>query len=173
MRSNALLLLAGAGALLLISRQASADTLTADGGSWDATLVPSQYRKLIRDEETYWDMPVNLLARLLYQESRYRPDIISGAVRSSKGAAGIAQFMPQSISGVPLSVALDPLQAIPAAAAMLVRLHDRFGTWAEALAAYNWGEGNLNSFGIASAPAETRNYYTGILADIGVSTTAA
>lgn len=175
MKSNALLFgLAGAAVLFLISRQAAADTLPADGGgSWDESLIPPQYVKLIRTEESYWDMPRNLLARLLYQESRYRPDIITGAVRSSQGAVGIAQFMPESISGVPLAIALDPFKAIPAAAEMIIRLHDRFGTWAQALAAYNWGEGNLSNFGLASAPTETQNYYTQILADIGVSTTAA
>lgn len=48
-------------------------------------------------------------------------------------------------------------------------LYRQTGDWAQALAAYNWGIGNVRRKGLAAAPAETRNYYAGILADIGLA----
>ena len=61
---------------------------------------------------------------------------------------------------------LDPFQAIDGAGRYLASLYRQTGSWTEALAAYNWGIGNVNRRGIASAPTETRNYYTQILADV-------
>ncbi|HKJ08910.1 MAG TPA: lytic transglycosylase domain-containing protein, partial [Gammaproteobacteria bacterium] len=75
-------------------------------------------------------MPHNLLARLLYQESRYREDIISGRTVSSAGAVGIAQLIPRFFPDID---ARDPRQAIPAAARYLARLCRQFGSWALAL----------------------------------------
>lgn len=145
-----------------------------DGAVWSESKIPAQYLALIRAQEAQYRMPKNMLARLLFQESRYNPQVISGAVRSPRGAAGIAQFMPENISGVPEAVALDPFQAIPAAAAMLARLYKRFSSWSAALASYNWGEGNVAAWlrtgkGVKGdvMPLETQKYYSQILADVG------
>jgi soluble lytic murein transglycosylase-like protein len=64
---------------------------------------------------------------------------------------------------------LDPAQAIPAAGAYLRRLYDATGTWSKALAAYNWGIGNVQRKGLAAAPAETRAYVAQITGDTGVT----
>lgn len=111
-------------------------------------------------------LPRDLLARLLWQESRYREDIITGRTRSSVGALGIAQFMPATAADFGVDP-LEPFQAIEGAARYLGQLFRQFGNWPEALAAYNWGPGNVKRKGLAAAPLETRNYYTQILADIG------
>lgn len=113
-------------------------------------------------------IPENLMTRIAWQECRFRADIISGRVRSSAGAAGMWQLMPIHWTYV------DPLNwkaSAEYAADMMVRLYGRFGTWALALAAYNWGEGNLSRKGIAAAPRETRNYYAQILGDLGMAVT--
>lgn len=151
-----------------------------DGMVWNESLIPQQYLSTIRAAESRYRMPRNLLARLLWQESRFRPDIINGTTRSAAGATGIAQFMPERISGVPESVALDPFRAIPEAAAMLSRLYSRFGQWSYALASYNWGEGNVSAWlktgrGVKGQkmPLETSNYFTQVLADIGMPVTTA
>jgi soluble lytic murein transglycosylase-like protein len=39
-------------------------------------------------------LPVEFFARLIWQESRLRPDAIGPVTRSGKRAQGIAQFMP-------------------------------------------------------------------------------
>jgi len=127
--------------------------------------APDQYAGMIERAERENGIPPMMLERLLYQESRYRADIISGAVRSPAGAVGIAQFMPATA----VEMGIDPLkpeQAIPAAARYLRRLYNKFGNWSEALAAYNWGQGNVARKGIDAAPRETRNYYAQILADV-------
>jgi soluble lytic murein transglycosylase-like protein len=131
-------------------------------GLWRA---PSQYAGLIAQAETAQGIPATMLERLLYQECRYRADIISGATRSPVGALGIAQFMPATAAEMGINP-LDPKQAIPAAAKYLAGLYRKFGNWTEALAAYNWGQGNVQRKGIAAAPRETRNYYSQILADV-------
>lgn len=136
---------------------------------WNESLVPEQYRAAIRSAETARNLPAGMLARLLYQESHYRPDIISGATRSKVGALGIAQFMPATAAELGINP-LDPFQAIPAAAAYLVNIKRYLGvnaSWAEVLAGYNWGMGYVKTRGIAAAPAETVTYYTSILSDIG------
>lgn len=134
---------------------------------WSPETVPAQYRAPIAAAEAASGIPENMLARLLYQESRFRPEIIDGRKKSPAGALGIAQFMPGTAAEMGINP-LDPLQAIPAAGRYLRRLFDSTGSWALALAAYNWGIGNVTRKGIARAPAETRNYYTQILADLGM-----
>jgi soluble lytic murein transglycosylase-like protein len=110
-------------------------------------------------------IPQSLLARVLYQESRYRPEIVSGAVRSGAGATGIAQLMPATAR----ELGVDPLdaeQSIDGAARYLRRLYDSLGDWAKTLAAYNWGIGNVQRRGLGAAPLETRRYVSEILADV-------
>lgn len=113
-----------------------------------------------------FSVPVSILAWLLWKESRYRDDIVTGATRSRVGALGIAQFMPGTARDELGSVdaALDPSEAIPGAARYLAKLYRSAGTWAGALAAYNWGIGNVQRRGLAAAPSETVDYFTTILA---------
>jgi len=123
------------------------------------------YQDIIRDAAIRTGVPVSILAWLLWKESRYTPAIVSGARRSPVGAMGIAQFMPATAREILGSeaAALDPVQAIPGAARYLRSLYRRYGNWTHALAAYNWGLGNVDRRGLAAAPAETTDYYTVIL----------
>lgn len=140
------------------------EDMKARFGIWPAGSI--QYRAHIEVAAERHGVPVEILVYLLWQESRYRPDIIDGRVRSSVGALGIAQFMPATAMDEMGSVqaALDPFMAIPAAARYLAKIYRAAGGgWREALAAYNWGIGNVRRKGLSLAPAETRNYYTSIL----------
>lgn len=125
------------------------------------------YADAISDAELENGLPDGLLGRLLQQESSYKPDIVSGAKKSPVGAIGIAQFMPATAAQFGIDPT-DPFASIDAAGAYLRQLFDRFGNWTEALAAYNWGQGNVARKGLAAAPLETRNYFTEILTDIGL-----
>ncbi|MFT2112177.1 transglycosylase SLT domain-containing protein [Marinomonas sp. 2405UD68-3] len=114
-------------------------------------------------------IPFGLLARLLYQESHYRDDIIKGQTVSHAGAVGIAQIVPRWHPNVD---PLNPVESIYYAAEYLARLKSRFGDWETALASYNWGQGNVSKaqskYGdgwLSHAPAETQNYVNQISAD--------
>lgn len=133
---------------------------------------PAAYAATIAQAEQRHAIPQNMLARLLYQECRWREDIISGRLRSPAGAIGIAQFMPATARELGIDP-LDPVQAIDAAGRYLASLYRKFGTWTQALAAYNWGQGNVQRKGLGAAPAETRAYYSEILADVNASTGSA
>jgi soluble lytic murein transglycosylase-like protein len=129
------------------------------------------YQDMISAAAQEVGMPVSILAWQLWKESRYNPAIIDGTKRSRVGAMGIAQFMPATAADEGVDP-LDVSQAIPGAARYMARLYRSTGTWAEALAAYNWGIGNVQRKGIASAPAETVDYYTTILSKAGFEATA-
>lgn len=129
--------------------------------------VPMEYRVAIAEAEQKNGIPAGMLARLLWQESRYRPAVISGAVRSPVGALGIAQFMPATAAELNINP-LEPYQAIAGAGRYLAGLYRSVGSWDKALAAYNWGIGNVKRKGLEAAPLETRNYYRQILADLGL-----
>ena len=101
------------------------------------------------------DIPIGFFARLLWQESRFRSEEVSSA-----GAQGIAQFMPQTAVEMGLKNPFDPLQAIPASAKFLRKLHDQFGNLGLAAAAYNAGGGRIEKWlsRRSSLPKETRAY---------------
>lgn len=129
---------------------------------------PAIYAPRIAAAEAKYGIPAGILARLLYQESHYREDIITGRVKSPVGAAGIAQFMPATAR----DMGIDPMDvsaSIDAAGRYLSSLYRATGSWTKALAAYNWGIGNVQRKGLVLAPAETRNYYTQILTDVNAS----
>lgn len=141
---------------------------TVSRALWTPPAAAAPYLWDIAQAEIRYGLPNNLLARLLYQESRFRQDIITGRTKSPVGALGIAQFMPATAREMGIDP-LNPAQAIDAAGRYLQRLHGRFGSWDKALAAYNWGQGNVARRGLDRAPAETRNYFSLILADLGLA----
>lgn len=152
----------------VISTNIFEDMITSAKGTLGLWRPPFAYAEMIATAERAHGLPVDMLARLLWQECRYREDIISGRVVSSAGAMGIGQFMPATAR----EMGVDPLnvpQAIDAAGAYLAKLYRKFGNWSEALAAYNWGQGNVQRKGLGAAPRETRNYYSQILADVNAA----
>ncbi len=129
------------------------------------------YVTALHRAESANSIPRGMLVRLAYQESRFRPDIISGATISSAGAIGIMQIVPRWHPDVD---PYDPFASIAYAGRYLARLYRKFGNWEHALQAYNWGEGNLAKYlagTITSLPLETRNYSSQILADLGATAT--
>lgn len=138
--------------------------------NWSPPSSAAPYLPAIDDAEQRYGIPHNLLARVAYQESRFRPDIISGAVVSAAGALGLMQIVPRFHPDVD---ALDPFASIDYAGKFLRQLYRQFGDWKLALAAYNWGPGNLSGWLKASAlgqagswPRETTNYVEQISKDV-------
>ncbi|SOD41603.1 lytic transglycosylase domain-containing protein [Nitrosovibrio sp. Nv4] len=124
------------------------------------------YKSALATTERKYGIPQNMLARLAWQESRFRPDIINGTTKSAAGAVGIMQIVPRWHPGVN---PLNPAEAIDYAGRFLADLYRQFGSWELALKAYNWGAANVNAWikGVKTEPVETRNYSAQILADLG------
>jgi Transglycosylase SLT domain/SPOR domain len=104
-------------------------------------------------------IPVDFFARLIWQESSFRPGVTSGA-----GAQGVAQFMPGTAAERRLTDPFDPEQAIPKSAELLSELRARFGNLGLAAAAYNAGPARVEAWlaGTGTLPGETRNYVSAI-----------
>lgn len=101
-----------------------------------------QLEPLILESASRYGIDARLLAVMCFIESRYQ----SGAV-SPKGARGPMQFMPQTAVRYGLKNPHDPKAAIDAAARYLRDLLVRFNGRVDlALAAYNAGEGAVESF---------------------------
>ncbi len=101
------------------------------------------------------ELPVNFFTRLIWQESRFKPDAIS-----RKGAQGIAQFMPATARESGLENPFNPLEAIPKSGQLLRDLRREFGNLGLAAAAYNAGSGRVHDWlgGRRQLPQETRAY---------------
>jgi soluble lytic murein transglycosylase-like protein len=128
------------------------------------TAFGTKYDDLINSSAAAAGIEPGVLYKLLYAESHFRDDIITGRVRSRTGALGIAQFMPATAAQELGSVdaALDPSQAIPGAAMYLAKLIHSTGSVVGGVAAYNWGVGNVLHKGLTKAPAETVAYVKNI-----------
>lgn len=107
---------------------------------WEIPKEAAPYLPAIRDAEATNGIPADMLARLLWVESRYRPDIISGKTISSAGAIGIAQIVPK---WHPTVNPRDPFASIAYAGKFLGSLKKQLGTWDKAVAGYNTGAGNV------------------------------
>lgn len=177
-RTTALLIaLALTAALLIASRTKRGGEVVAAMTDAIATLgdwtrkIPAALRGVFASAGAQYGLPAGLLEAVAYRESRFRADIISGATRSSAGAVGIMQIIPRWHPEVGEAGALDPKRAIPYAAKYLRQLRDQFGSWTLALAAYNWGPGNLSKArdDRSKWPAETRTYVDEITRNAGLA----
>jgi N-acetyl-anhydromuramyl-L-alanine amidase AmpD len=121
--------------------------------------TPETWRPLVETAAANEGVPASILSALLLQESNYDPN----AVNDTSGAAGIAQFMPETARGLGIDP-FNPQQAIPAAARYLKQQYDTFGSWELALAAYNAGPGNVQQYGGIPPFPETQHYVTTIMA---------
>jgi len=126
----------------------------AGSATWTPPPLASPYLTTIRKAEGRWGLPRDLLASLLQQESGYQHAVIFGGPGRA-GEVGIAQIIPR---WHPNAKPEDPFHSIDYAAGYLRRNFDRFGTWDEALAAYNWGPTALAEHGLEKIPASTRDY---------------
>ena len=125
--------------------------------------VPAAYAGTIEQAAASNGIPASLLAALLYHESRFEP----GAV-SSAGAEGIAQFMPATAAGMGVDPT-NPTQSIEGAAQLLGSYTRQFGSYADALAAYDAGSSAVEHYGGIPPYAETQAYVPAVLSLAGLS----
>ena len=131
---------------------------------WDSSAGAEHWIPFLNAAEVKYGIPHNLLARQCAKESSFNP-----AARNPSGAIGLMQLLPQYFPGA----GLDPVKDISTAAVYLASLYRRFKDWQLALAAYDWGPGDLSKWQksqgtFATLPKETRDYVTEIIADVPV-----
>lgn len=156
-------------ASLLLFLAAGAFTVTAWAIPEINRRKAAPFLEAFRAAELKYGLPPDLLNRVAYQESRYDPEAVSPS-----GAIGLMQFMPATAAQFGIDPR-NPFQSIDAAGKYLRQLYGMFNSWSVAIAAYNWGPGNMRkhltkygSLNVAALPSETRGYLS-IASDIGVA----
>jgi soluble lytic murein transglycosylase len=131
---------------------------------------PLAYENIVVGHAKNYDLDPALLAAVIYRESKFRAD-----ARSSSGAIGLMQILPATAKGIALhtggskfrvSDLWNPEINVRYGAFYLRRLIDKYGEVRLALAAYNAGQANVDSWraqGKGIAFAETRNYVESVL----------
>lgn len=146
------------------------DAIVSSTIGWKNAGSGPQWIDALNAAEVEHGIPADLLARIAYQESHFRDDIITGATASPAGALGMMQLMPNYFASVRVARPFtddDVLAQIEEAAGLLASNYQTLKTWPLAVAAYNAGVGTIQK-GNASAAnkAATANYVAAIIADI-------
>ncbi|HHX4807158.1 TPA: lytic transglycosylase domain-containing protein, partial [Yersinia enterocolitica] len=121
-----------------------------------------QQQARLKQLESQYNLPSTLLDRVYLNESNRGKNLLSPA-----GAQGPFQFMPATGRDYGLNTREDRMdfnKSSEAAAKYLADLLKDFdGDVNQAVASYNWGQGNVKKHGLGKAPAETRNYLQKIM----------
>ena len=120
---------------------------------------------LARSEARRAGIPSDVVPTFLAQiekESNWNPKAVSRA-----GAKGLGQLMPATARELGVKDAYDPQQNLAGSARYFKQQLDRFGDVGLALAAYNWGQGNvrkmLDNPRSVRIPRETQKYVPSVL----------
>jgi membrane-bound lytic murein transglycosylase D len=137
-----------------------------------------KYKDMISKNLRDQGVPQDLIY-LAVAESGFQPQ----AMNAHSGAGGMWQFMPTGAYGLTRNgwydERFDPQKSSIAYAKYMKTLYNQFGDWYLAMAAYDWGPGNVQRAVMKTGyadfwelyrrnvlPAETKNYVPGIIAAI-------
>jgi membrane-bound lytic murein transglycosylase D len=137
-----------------------------------------KYKEMISKNLSDQGVPQDLIY-LAVAESGFQPQ----AMNARSGAGGMWQFMPTGAYGLTrngwFDERFDPQKSSIAYAKYMKTLYNQFGDWYLAMAAYDWGPGNVQRavmktgyadfwelYRRGNLPAETKNYVPGIIAAI-------
>jgi hypothetical protein len=117
------------------------------------------YGELIHEKAEKYDVDPALVAAVIEQESKFRPQ-----AKSPVGAKGLMQLMPRTGRWMGAQNLYDPEQNIDAGVKYIKYLNARFnGDLRKTIAAYNAGEGNVKRYRGVPPFRETRTYVRRVL----------
>jgi peptidoglycan lytic transglycosylase len=160
MRKLLVLLLAG-----VALGGAVAYVYSTEPGWWVRIRYPLRYDAIVRGHARHYRLDPALLAAVIYQESKFHAH-----ARSSSGAVGLMQLLPDTAKGIALHTGGsrfrvadldDPEINVRYGSWYLRHLLDKYGDERTALAAYNAGQDNVDRWrasGAGIAFSETRHY---------------
>jgi soluble lytic murein transglycosylase len=134
-------------------------------GWWERLWYPLEYQQIVRGHARNYSLDPALLAAVIYQESKFRAD-----AKSSSGAIGLMQLLPDTAKGIALHTGgtqfrvedlYDPEINVRYGAWYLRHLLRKYGAERTALAAYNAGQDNVDRWrrdGRGIRFSETRAY---------------
>jgi hypothetical protein len=131
--------------------------------------APSSIVNIVDQAAQKYKVNPNLIAAIIKKESTFKNNLVSPA-----GARGYMQLMPGTARDLGVRNPMDPTQNIMGGVKYIRQMLENYGGNTElALAAYNWGPGNLNKarrrYGSSwsairsHAPKETRDYVDKIM----------
>lgn len=124
-------------------------------------VTPRSIDQLIADAARRYALPRSLVRAVARTESALRPNAVS-----AKGAQGVMQLMPGTARELGVTNAFDAAANIDAGVRLLRQLLEKYeGRVAEALAAYNAGQGAVARHGGVPPYRETRQYIRRIVKD--------
>ena len=138
---------------------------TAKPSWWERLWYPLRYEHIVRGHAQNYNLDPALLAAVIYQESKFKAN-----ARSSSGAIGLMQLLPDTAKGIALHTGgsrfrvadlYNPEINIRYGAWYLRHLLEKYGDERTALAAYNAGQRNVDrwrSDGAGIEFPETRAY---------------
>ena len=133
--------------------------LETSGNTSNSTVVnePTSLGATFAAATNIYGLPQGMLQAVAQVESNFNPNAVSNA-----GAQGLMQIMPQTASSIGVNP-MDPTQAIYGAAYLLAQKLQNFGSVPLALAAYNAGDGAVQSYGGIPPYPQTQNYVKSVM----------
>jgi len=121
----------------------------------DIPAAPNTMDRIINHSSEKYGVGADLIRAVIRAESDFDP-----RATSPKGAMGLMQLMPETARDLGVEDPYDPAQNVMAGTRYLKMLLDRYDGNADvALAAYNWGMGNVER-NPGRLPEETKTYIT-------------
>jgi soluble lytic murein transglycosylase len=150
---------------LLVAGIAGAAVFLSEPDWYLRARYPLRYEHIVRGHAENYELDPALVAAVIYQESKFDPE-----ARSESGAIGLMQLLPETAKGIAARTGGsqfrvedldDPEINVRYGSWYLRHLLDKYGDEKTALAAYNAGQQNVDTWldeGRGIAFPETRHY---------------